>query len=48
MMVRLKFFLIEKWRAELQSVAKDGDELSLGVKSESNLEIAGFLRNLLQ
>jgi len=30
------------------SVAIDWDELWLGVKSLSNLEIAGFLRNLFK
>jgi len=28
------------------SVEKDWDDLWLGVKGQSNLEIAGFLRNL--
>jgi len=35
-------------RAEPMSVARDWDELWLGVKSLSNLEIAGFLRNLFK
>lgn len=30
------------------SVAKDWDDLWLGVKGYSNLQIAGFLRNLLK
>jgi len=30
------------------SVAKDWDELSVGVKGFSNLEIAGILRNILK
>ena len=36
------------WRAELTSVAIDADELRLGVKGQSNLEIAGSPRNLLR
>jgi hypothetical protein len=35
-------------KTEPMSVAIDLDELWLGVKSLSNLEIAGFLRNLLK
>jgi hypothetical protein len=30
------------------SVAKDWDDLWLGVKGQSNLDIAGFLRNLFK
>jgi len=33
---------------ELLSVAKDWDDLWLGVKGQSNLGIAGFPRNLLK
>jgi hypothetical protein len=35
-------------KTEPMSVAIDLDELWLGVKSLSNLEIAGFLRNLFK
>ena len=35
-------------RTEPVSVARDWDELWLGVKSLSNMEIAGFLRNLFK
>ena len=34
------------WRAALVYVEKYWDDLWLGVKGQSNLEIAGFLRNL--
>jgi hypothetical protein len=33
------------WRPELTSVAKLGDELWIGVKCQSNVEIAGSPRN---
>jgi len=35
-------------KTEPVSVAKDWDKLWLGVKSLTNLEIAGFLRNLFK
>ena len=35
-------------RPEPVPVAKGWDELLLGVKSQSNLDIAGFLRNLFR
>lgn len=38
----------KRWRTELTSVEKDGDDLWLGVKGQSNLDIAGFLRNLFR
>lgn len=44
-MNRLRFF---KTKTEPLSVARAWDELWLGVKSLSNLEIAGFLRNLFK
>ena len=34
------------WRTELTSVAIGGDDLHVGVKSQTNLEIAGFLRKV--
>jgi len=36
------------WKAKLTFVKKNGEELWLGVKGQSNLEIAGFLRNLFK
>jgi len=36
------------WKTEPVSVEKDWDDLWLGVKGQSNLEIAGFLRNLFK
>ena len=36
------------WRTEPTSVEKDGDELCLGVKGQSNFEIAGSPRNLFR
>ena len=36
------------WRAEPTSVEKDGDDLCLGVKGQSNPEIAGSPRNLFR
>lgn len=36
------------WRTELVSVEKDWDDLLLGVKGQSNSEIAGFTRNLFK
>ena len=36
------------WRPELTSVAKLGDELWIGVKCQSNVEIAGSPRNVLR
>ena len=36
------------WRTELVYVEKYWDDLWLGVKGQSNLEIAGFLRNLFK
>lgn len=38
----------KKTRTEPISVARAWEELWLGVKSLSNLEIAGFLRNLFK
>jgi len=45
-MTRLKKFPKGFWRTELVSVAIDLDELCIGAKDESNVEIAGFPRNL--
>jgi mannose-6-phosphate isomerase-like protein (cupin superfamily) len=36
------------WRTEHTSVEKDGDELWLGVKGQSNWEIAGSPRNIFR
>jgi len=36
------------WRTEPTSVEKDGDDLWLGVKGQSNQEIAGSPRKLLR
>ena len=36
------------WKAEPVSVAIGWDEFCVGVKGQSNMEIAGFLRNLCQ
>ena len=36
------------WKTEPVYVAKYWDDLWLGVKGQSNLEIAGFLRNLFK
>ena len=36
------------WRTEPTSVEKVGDELWLGVKGQSNLQIAGSLRKLFR
>jgi len=45
-MTRLKKFPKGFWRTELVSVAIDLDELCIGAKDQSNVEIAGFPRNL--
>ena len=37
-----------KWRAEPLSVENDSDDLWIGVKGQSNLVIAGSLRNILR
>jgi len=42
---QVEVWLKAKRRTELTSVAKDGDDLWLGVKGQSNLRIAGSLRN---
>jgi len=43
---QVETYLTNKRRTELTSVAKDGDDLWLGVKGQSNLRIAGSLWNL--
>ncbi len=37
-----------KWKPELTDVEKSGDELWLGVKCQSNSELAGSPRNVLR
>ena len=37
-----------RWRTEPTIVAILGEDLCLGVKGQTNLELAGFLRNLLR
>ena len=44
-MARVKRAVTRAWRLELTSVAKLGDELWVGVKCQSNTEIAGSPRN---
>lgn len=41
-------FLIKTWKTEPLHVARCSDDLSKAVKSESNLNVAGFRRNIFK